>query len=523
MIPSRWPKWALFFVALGLVVATIVVGLLLEPIGLALAPTVTPEASLPAIDYAQPISGECENCHFDSEALAASAEPGADLEATLIDPASLETVHGSLGCITCHGGTGEMADKDAAHEGLVEDLDQSHPEDCLLCHRNLPSELPEDNLRTPHGEINNAVWQGSPCGVMCSECHGAIGHGPDPVTGANICPMTVCQDCHESRNLGEQLTECNACHNEQHDVADTDYVCSGCHTSTETWQETSLTEEEVEHPVALVGDHARLDCFSCHRWPNFTTLDLSCSGCHERDHEQGNDDCALCHTPEDWVGTATAKIDQAAASPHPVELEQQCADCHGQAEAYASPEDHQGLAESDCQVCHPSEAIPAIMHPVEERDACRDCHDLWGVAPYPYDEHQAYEESACRSCHVPTDAEARAVPHSLENRADCLLCHGPVRIKPYPTSHLDWSTEGCLLCHESAEKPTPTEHLFPMDHNGVAENCETCHDDRGFQDYTCEACHKQEMVETIHLDRGVKLEEDCMICHPEGKNPIEND
>ena len=79
MIPPHWPKWTLFFIAFGAALAIIVAGLILEPIGLALSPTITPRPELPAINYARPLSKECEACHFDPQAL---LDSGAAPEAT---------------------------------------------------------------------------------------------------------------------------------------------------------------------------------------------------------------------------------------------------------------------------------------------------------------------------------------------------------------------------------------------------------------------------------------------------------
>jgi hypothetical protein len=302
-----------------------------------LAPTVIPEPTLPAINYARPLSIECENCHLDQNALAASANAGEDVTPYHIDPASLQTPHGSLGCITCHGGTGDTADKDTAHQDLILDLSATHPEDCLLCHRNLPAQFPEDHLRTPHGQVVNAIWEGSACGVLCSDCHGQVGHGFDPVTGAITCPMSVCLDCHLERNLGDNLTKCNTCHVGPHDVA-TGLSCKDCHTSTDTWAQASL----AVHPLELTGVHATTDCFSCHKWPNFQGLDRVCSDCHQRPHELGNDDCALCHTPDGWLSSAQTLVAAASPFPHPAAGREDCRSCHGVEGSQPIPADHKG-------------------------------------------------------------------------------------------------------------------------------------------------------------------------------------
>jgi hypothetical protein len=515
MLPDRWPRWSLIVIAFGLVVGAIILAFVLEPIGLALAPTVTPEPTLPAIHYARPISTACENCHLNLDALAASADASEDVTPYLIDAASLQTPHGSLGCITCHGGTSGTADKEVAHQNLILDLSETHPEDCLLCHRDLPAQFPDDHLRTPHGEVTNAIWEGSACGVLCSDCHGQVGHGFDPVTGNTICPMSVCLDCHVERNLGDNLTTCNACHIGPHDVA-TGLSCKDCHVSTDTWQETSL----AVHPVALTGQHATTDCFSCHQWPNFQGLDWVCSDCHKRPHELGNDDCALCHTPDGWLASAEALVAAASPFPHPAAGREDCRSCHGVEGSQPIPADHKGRTNDTCQVCHKAAPAPAILHPAEGHTACLTCHGEGQVAQFSVALHGDYTETDCATCHVPAGLAPLPILHSLEGRADCLMCHAAAAVEPYPATHEGWGNNLCLLCHQAEEKPTQTDHRFPQDHNATNGNCVFCHPNNDFSTYHCETCHALGGMGQIHEARGIKdIENKCVLCHPNGKKP----
>jgi hypothetical protein len=515
MLPANWPKWSLFLIALGLVILAIIFGVVLEPLSQALAPEVTAEPTLPSISYARPLSGECENCHFDIQALAASATTPEDAEVFYIEPSSLETPHGSLGCITCHGGTGNEADKELAHEGLIEDLSKTHPEDCLLCHRHLPDQIPEDNLRTPHGQIVDAVWEGSACGVLCSDCHGEVGHGFDPVTGAVICPMAVCLDCHIERNLDARLTDCNTCHVGPHDMA-VAMSCKDCHTGTDTWRETEL----AVHPVELTGYHATTNCFSCHHWPNFKGLDYVCSDCHDQPHEIGDDDCSLCHTPEGWVESASALVEGATPFPHPAAGREDCRSCHGVTGEQPIPEDHKGRPNNTCQVCHKAAPAPAILHPLEGHEACLNCHGEGQAAQFTLAVHQGRDDASCQTCHEPSGMAPRAISHTLEGRADCLMCHAPGTVKPYPATHEGWGNDLCLLCHEAAGEPTEAEHPFPQDHDSAAGTCVLCHPNDDFETYHCETCHALVGMSQVHEARGIStIENACVFCHPQGERP----
>ncbi|MGQ9594400.1 MAG: hypothetical protein ACUVXH_07710 [Anaerolineae bacterium] len=413
MLPERWPRWILIPIGIALALLAIGLGLVLEPAAQALWPQPTPTPTLPAVPYARPLSGECERCHFHREALLASATDPAKVDEALIDPASLWTPHGRLGCVTCHGGNGQVADKDRAHEGLIQDLSEQYPRDCLICHRNLPAEIPEDRLRTPHGAIVNAVWEGSPCAVHCSDCHGQVGHGFDPVTGRTICSMSVCLDCHRERNV-PGLTDCIVCHVGPHDVATT-LDCQTCHTSTETWKETKLQV----HPVSLVGRHAEVPCFACHRWPDFRGLDYVCSDCHKRPHEFGNDDCALCHTPVGWKSSAEALVAAATSVPHPVAGREDCRACHTLTGQPPIPEDHKGRTNDTCLVCHaegPAAQPAGHPFPQDHDGAAGNC-----VLCHPGNDFSTYH---CETCHAPSGmAEVHTARGITETADRCVLCH----------------------------------------------------------------------------------------------------
>ncbi|MBU0493626.1 MAG: hypothetical protein KKA73_02805 [Chloroflexi bacterium] len=296
MIPTNWPRWMLIVIGLSLVVATILVALVLEPVAQAMAPQIEPTPTMVQLAYAGPLSENCETCHFDQVALTQAGANAENLDLMTIEPESLQTIHGRLGCVTCHRGTGGTDDAQAAHEGLVLDPSLHFAEECLLCHRDMPEVFPQDRLRTPH----DAVTHGTAVNVSCSDCHGGVGHGFDPVTGNVVCSMEVCLDCHEERQLDSKLSDCSSCHIGAHDVAAA-LECSVCHQTTTTWQQVSL----AIHPMPLVGKHATLQCFDCHKVPNFKGLQLDCLECHaraetEQFHATKNIEgiagqCNLCH------------------------------------------------------------------------------------------------------------------------------------------------------------------------------------------------------------------------------------
>ena len=365
MLPDKWPKWSIIVIAFALGAFTIAVALLLEPVAQAVSPELEPTPTIYYIQYGKQVSGGCEDCHFDKDVLAASAEPGADVDAAWIEPESLAMVHGRLGCVTCHAGDGEADDKDTAHKGLVADLSETRPMDCVLCHSDLPDVIPGDRLKLPHGRIIDNVIHGQPCDVHCSDCHGGVGHGFDPVSGEVICSMSVCQDCHEDRNLEIQMTDCEGCHIGPHDVSE-GLACDDCHASLEKWSE---IESSVHPELVSHGKHAEIGCFECHTWPDFEDINgqSNCFDCHEQGHEKPSDtDCAKCHEiGVDWELTNPDAID------------------HTEFWNYS-----QGThALVDCQGCHLEGRYLGAMDP-----DCANCHAL--------DKDTCDPEKACIDCHL---------------------------------------------------------------------------------------------------------------------------
>jgi hypothetical protein len=349
-----WPRWTVILIGLGLAGLAIVLGLLLQQAVDALSPAKPePTPTMPTIAYSGALQDSCHNCHFSLSALEASASDPEDAAAYLIEPESIVTPHGRLGCIACHAGEGEAEDKEGAHQGLVADMTAQGPETCLICHQDMPNEIPGDRLRVPHGVIIEGIERGTPCGVHCSDCHGGVGHGFDPLSGEKFCSMTVCVDCHKDMNLKIQMTDCVACHLGPHQVA-TSFACSDCHTSTEVWKQVALSN----HPAPLLGKHSQTPCFQCHQYPDFEGLSNACSDCHlpAHDADWGTGDCAQCHDP-----AATWDVTSPSWDGHK-HLEVSCAGCHF--------ETYSGLA-PDCGGCH---TVPDSHDEARRSSDCVECH-----------------------------------------------------------------------------------------------------------------------------------------------------
>jgi hypothetical protein len=354
MLPRNWPHWLIIPIGLSLAVGTIGLGLVLEPAVQSLAKHAEPTPTLPCLDYAAPLSTDCVDCHTDSKKIESLTASQSERQRLLIEASAIDSVHGRLGCVTCHNGTPDTDDVDAAHTGLVSDPSSRFEATCLLCHRDLRDPASNELLHEPHQAILD-----SPQVVRCSDCHGAVGHGFNAPSGDTICSMASCLECHEERNLDIQSQNCGGCHVGPHDVAAA-LSCSDCHTSISNWDRTQLSV----HPVRLTGSHAEADCFDCHRWPNFGGLDYVCSDCHDRPHDFGSDECARCHTPVGW-GSSTMP-------------------------GHGFPIDHGG-ADGNCSACHPG-GDTASYH-------CFTCHSATTTVNFHNARGISDVLSKCADCH----------------------------------------------------------------------------------------------------------------------------
>ena len=365
-----WPHWIVIPFGIGLAGLVVVLGLMVEPVGYALSPPPAPPTpTLPAVEYGRDISEGCHDCHFSLPALEASANDPTIAGEYLIEPESVQTKHGSLGCVACHRGDGEAEDKEMAHAGLVLDITEEEPQMCVICHHDLPEKIGEDELLIPHELVEYKISHGEESTLFCSDCHGRVGHGFDPVSGGVACTMMVCVDCHteqgsckgchQASEPGVEMTGCDVCHQGPHDVADY-LTCSCCHVSMESWSEI----DSSSHPVELQGAHGELHCFQCHSFPDFRGLHYVCADCHQSGHPGwGGEDCIECHDPAATWNDVVSEWDQHVEiwdmyrGDHRdvecrgchfndfAELDPSCDSCH------SLPEDHDA-SYTKCWLCH---------------------------------------------------------------------------------------------------------------------------------------------------------------------------
>lgn len=275
-----------------------------------------------------------------------------------------------------------------------------------------------------------------------------------------------------------------------------------------------------------VSSHADIggDCGVCHDSWNGITAE-KCEDCHlsitqERQAKTGlhgrflqSDNCQGCHTDHkgadanitalavddfdhaDNVGFSLVKHDDDIA----------CQDCHVNGRF-----DPTNL---DCITCH-TDLDETYMgkHTTLFGNSCLDCHD--GVdrmsnfdhaAIFPLEDTHATID--CLDCHK------KQVFDGLPS--DCVDCHAE------PEVHIGQFGVDCQRCHTTGAW-TPAQllmHTFPINHESRNDiDCVTCHQTT-YADYTCYGCHEHTLtnVRAEHIEEGITDFENCIECHPTGR------
>lgn len=163
---------------------------------------------------------------------------------------------------------------------------------------------------SPHKDLN----------LSCGTCHSDSAltwqqvHFDHSTTNFELNGMhgrLECRACHSIEHFNSINDRCNFCHEDVHQSRLTQ-DCQRCHTSTD-WTVFDVYAIHSETSLQLLGRHAQLDCFSCHRGEldnRFLMVESSCSSCHLADYQATQSPqhsqlgfgtaCNQCHAFTDW-------------------------------------------------------------------------------------------------------------------------------------------------------------------------------------------------------------------------------
>ncbi|MGI6357891.1 MAG: cytochrome c3 family protein [Bacillota bacterium] len=244
----------------------------------------------------------------------------------LVSEEFLSSTHGSLGCITCHGGKNEP-DKQVAHSGMQPYPSRDFNATCAECHSDVTDTFSSSIHFTLAGMSN---------GLLEFTNYGALAESPHHEEVFNNdcykCHAT-CGDCHVSRpkNYSQGLVA-------EHTFFDTppmDETCYGCHNA--------RNAGEFMGKVGFSGDvhySNGMTCMDCHQIDNFHGSGSQAANMWEENLPT----CIGCHQDKD-----PAVASDSFHSVHGDSLS--CQVCHAQAsnncfECHLDPNDEGKLASS---------------------------------------------------------------------------------------------------------------------------------------------------------------------------------
>ena len=224
---------------------------------------------------------QCEQCHMPF------AWDQADFDHSQFP---LTGSHAAVDCLQCHEG------------GVYEGTSSS----CVSCHL-------DDYQATTSPDHQQAGFP-----ATCETCHtptdwlnGQFDHSWWPLTGQH--QGADCASCHENGQYQGTPTSCVSCHlpdynatnDPDHQQAGFPTQCDQCHT-TGGWG--GATVDHSWWP--LTGQHAGVDCTSCHQGGQFQGTPTSCVSCHLGDYNATNNpnhqaagfptQCEQCHDTNGW-------------------------------------------------------------------------------------------------------------------------------------------------------------------------------------------------------------------------------
>ena len=179
--------------------------------------------------------------------------------------------------------------------------------------------VPTASSRNPHG----------PMKITCEKCHSAsawtpirtkpeFDHGKTGYPLRGLHTGVRCEACHLDPVFANAGRNCQDCHADLHRRKN-GAQCDLCH-RVSGWQVSIHSINEHQDRFPLIGAHAAVDCYSCHRVGavgqfNRQGLSTDCVSCHLRAFQKTtapnhqalgySTDCRQCHTSMDsWMVAA---------------------------------------------------------------------------------------------------------------------------------------------------------------------------------------------------------------------------
>jgi hypothetical protein len=246
--------------------------------------------------------------------------------------------HVSVKCADCHKST----------------LFKEAPKDCIGCHRK------DDKHKGSLGEA-------------CQNCHTerdwkktSFDHDKTafPLLGKH--KTAECSTCHKSTRYKETPKDCFSCH-ERDDKhrGQQGRQCGQCHVEN-AWKPAPKFDHGLTR-FPLLGQHARVECKSCHASTQFKDAKLECYACHAKDDKHKKTLgtlCEQCHNARSWK---TWDFDHDTRTKFPLDGKHKGLPCSG---CHTRPVEGKVLASAQCYSCHAKDDV----HEGSYGKQCQQCH-----------------------------------------------------------------------------------------------------------------------------------------------------
>ena len=380
--------------------------------------------------------------------------------------------HASVSCDACHS----------------DNLFKNTPQNCYACH------------------ARDDKHQGQ-LGIDCAACHTPVGWAQTTfdhskasfqLTGKHL--NVNCASCHPGGKYVGIPKNCYGCHsNDDQHSGQFGTDCASCHV-TANWSQVTFDHAKTSFP--LKGKHVDVKCLSCHTYGKFKGTPKDCYSCHAKDDNHNGQlgkDCAACHNTSGW-GNATFDHSKSSFPLTGKHIGVYCAACHQGGRYKGTP--------TDCYSCHANDD----HHTGQFGTDCAACHKTSGWGNVNFDHANtgfpltgAHGSVTCTECHP--NGRYQGTPTA------CSGCHGE------PAYHAGLFPSACGQCHTTSSwRPADYNgnHTFPINHGRNNNTCQTCHPSKLTQ-YTCYTCHDQNEIRNKHVDEGIPNFNNCMQCHPDGR------
>ena len=385
-----------------------------------------------------------------------------------------------------------------------------------------------------------------------------ISPGPLSKVHSHLEGITNCTQCHI---LGEKVSsvKCLACHTElkaridqqkgYHSSAEVKgKQCATCHNDHHglTFQILRFDKDKFIHTLTgykLTGAHSKKKCADCHK-PEFISdkkikakkftylgLKTECLTCHADYHQKTlSNDCAGCHNDEKFKPATKFDHDKTKFKLAGKHEQVQCQDCHKTSIKNGQKfQEFKGVHATNCTNCHKD------VHNNKFGQNCSECHNnesftvVGGVKNFDHNKADFKLEGkhlnvACKSCHKVKLTTPLNFKHCTDCHTDyhnkqfvkngvspdCSTCHN---VKGF--TEFSFSTEQhnagvfplkgahlatpCFACHKKQDKWKFKE---------IGKNCADCHEnihqsfisDKYYPDANCESCHNMNRWNVINFD-----------------------